>query len=310
MRIRALLRIAFFAAVVTALSVVSASALHVGVGTVNASALRLRESADTSGKILATAPEGDVAVILEEVDGGWYKVDYNTSVGYMSAQYLDVATQADLHQSWGIVTTGGGKLHIRGGAGTENGVLTSAPDGAPLKVLGMLNGWYRVVYDGKEGYASSDYITLALNEEGKRNDGSLSGGKVSGLASQIVAEAKKYLGARYVYGGSSPKGFDCSGFTRYIYKQFGYDIPRTSSDQWLSGPGKKITSMSELQPGDLFFTNDPKYNSSGKATSHVALYIGNGQVIHASTPSTGVIITSIYENWMAPYFVGARRVIG
>lgn len=309
MRIRTLLRIMFLSAVVTALCVVSASALHVGVGTVNASALRLRESADASAKILATAPEGDAVVVMEELDDGWYKVDYKTVVGYMSAAYVDVDTQGDLPHSWGIVTTGGGKLNIRNGAGTGNGIVTSAPEGTPLTVLGMLDGWYHVVYDGREGYASSDYITLSLDEKGKRTDGSANTTKSSELGAKIAAEAKKYLGCRYVYGGSSPKGFDCSGFVKYVYKQFGYDLPRTSTEQWLNGPGKKITSMSELQPGDLFFINNPKYGS-GKATSHVAIYIGNGQVIHASTPSTGVITTSIYESWMGPYFVGARRVTG
>lgn len=310
MRIRTLLRITFLAAVVTALCVVSASALHLGAGTVNVSALRLRAEASASAKILATATEGDVVVVLEEEGENWYKVDYNTTVGYMSAQYLDIETQADLPQSWGIVTTGGGKLHIRNGAGTENGIITSVANGKPLSVFGILDGWYRVVYDGKEGYASSDYITLALDEKGKRADGSVTTSKASEIGLQIAAEAKKYLGCRYVYGGSSPKGFDCSGFVKYVLKQFGYDLPRTSTDQWLNGPGKKITSMSEMQPGDLFFINNPKYGTRGKATSHVAIYIGNGQVVHASTPSTGVIVTSIYENWMGPYFVGARRVTG
>ena len=113
------------------------------------------------------------------------------------------------------------------------------------------------------------------------------------------------MGCRYVYGGASPNGFDCSGFVKYVLGLFGYKTPRTSSDQWLNGPGTVITSMNDLQPGDLFFIRNPKVKA---ATSHVGIYIGNGQIVHASSPSTGVIITSIYEDWMGPYFVGARRV--
>ena len=126
---------------------------------------------------------------------------------------------------------------------------------------------------------------------------------VSNKGNEIVNYAKQFLGSKYVYGGTTPKGFDCSGFTQYVYKHFGYSISRTSSAQ--SKNGKQV-SKSELQPGDLvFFT---PYSSS-KGIGHVGIYIGNNQFIHASTEKTGVITSSLSSNTYQKRYVTARRII-
>ena len=107
--------------------------------------------------------------------------------------------------------------------------------------------------------------------------------KETALRKNMVSYAKKFLGNRYVYGGTSlTKGTDCSGFTMRVYQKFGYKIPRTSRSQ--ASASKKVSSA-QKKKGDLIFYG------SGKRVSHVAMYIGNGKVIHASNPKSGIKIS-------------------
>ena len=112
------LRVAVLGAALSATTVAGASAASVGVGTVNADALRLRESASTDSTILATAPSGDTVVVLEDAGNGWYKVDYKSIEGYMSGEYLDVQATADVKIGYGKVSAGGSTLDVYGGPDT------------------------------------------------------------------------------------------------------------------------------------------------------------------------------------------------
>ena len=112
------------------------------------------------------------------------------------------------------------------------------------------------------------------------------------------------MGYPYVYGGSSPKGFDCSGFTSYVYKQFGITINRTASTQLDNGTP---VSMSELQPGDLVMFK--KSGTGSKRASHVGIYIGNNQFVHASTSTVGVIVSDMDYAYYTTGFVGGRRLV-
>ena len=123
-----------------------------------------------------------------------------------------------------------------------------------------------------------------------------------------VLAAMQHLGTRYVYGGASPSGFDCSGFTMYVYRQYGYSLPHTATGQWQSGLGSRVYSIGELQPGNLVFFNDPSRNA-GKACSHAGIYVGGGQFIHASSSrSRGVIISDLTSGYYNTYFVGGIHV--
>ena len=125
-------------------------------------------------------------------------------------------------------------------------------------------------------------------------------------AQAVVDLAMSYLGYPYVYGGKSPsEGFDCSGFVYYVYKQFGYTLNPGATTQWKSLPDV-IIPRDQLQPGDLVFFSG---NGEVSGMEHVAIYIGNGQMIHASTPSTGVIITDLNEPYYVRRYLGAKRVI-
>lgn len=128
---------------------------------------------------------------------------------------------------------------------------------------------------------------------------SRSGDSISGA--RVVAKAAQYLGTPYRYGGSAPGGFDCSGFTSYIFKQFNIYLNRTAAGQYNQGIA---VSKANLCSGDLVF-----FNTYG-GISHVGIYAGNGQFIHSSSPSSGgVIYSALNEGYYASRYVGARRVI-
>ena len=122
---------------------------------------------------------------------------------------------------------------------------------------------------------------------------SSSSSKVTGA--DIVAYAKKFLGCKYVYGATGPTTFDCSGFTQYVYKHFGYTLSRTSTDQRKNG--KKV-KKSDLQPGDIVCFS-----------GHVGIYIGGNQFIHAANSKKGIIITSLSDSYYVKNYITARRIL-
>ncbi len=128
----------------------------------------------------------------------------------------------------------------------------------------------------------------------------------SSAASRILQTANSYVGVKYVWGGNTPKqGFDCSGFTKYIFAKYGVTLPRTSREQSRSGAGIAADFRS-LRPGDLMFFAEP-----GEAISHVAIYAGDGRIIHSSSSNGGVGYTDLNSGgeWFYQYFVAARRVM-
>ena len=288
-----LLRVALLGTVLTAMCTIGASAATLGAGTVTADALRLRSTPATEGGILATVSSGTGVVVLDEAEDGWYKFNYNSVEGYMSGEYLDVATKAETDLGYGKVDADGSTLNMRAGASTSFDSLCSIPSGTVLELEGVYEGWYKVTYAGNTGYVSSDYITITTEPTTAAS---------SALGEQVVALAKQYLGTPYVLGGNGPSSFDCSGFTKYIYAQFGYTLNRTATDQLQNGVS---VSRSELQPGDLVFF---KYNTS-KPVSHVGIYIGGGEFIHASTNRYMVQIDQMNSGHYANVFVYARRIL-
>lgn len=141
---------------------------------------------------------------------------------------------------------------------------------------------------------SADYIKLKSDKT--------DGGSGTELGRQIVATAKQYLGVPYVYGGASPKGFDCSGLVYYVYGQYGYKLQRGAGSQYRTD-GTPV-DKSDLQPGDLVFFSD-----NVDPIGHVGMYIGDGQFIHASTGKGQVIITDLDSYYYAEHYTGARRII-
>lgn len=283
--------LAVFLLIVSAAAAESEQAISVGATT--GSSLRLREGPTTSDAVVTTLNKSVAVAVLDDSVDGWYKIAYNGKSGYVSADYL-VIDQDNIFSTYGRTNDDG--VNVRSAPSTDAEVLASVKDGTVVTVNGFVDGWYDVTCEyGTEGYIRSDYLDLTAS------DASSSGGS-------IVDTAMAHLGTRYVYGGASPKGFDCSGFTMYVYQQYGYSLPHTATGQWKSGVGDRVYSISELQPGDLVFFNDPSRNA-GKACSHAGIYIGNGQHIHASSSrSNGVIISDLTSGYYNTYFVGGIHV--
>ena len=265
----------------------------ISVAATTGSSLRVRSDASTDASILSTLDKGVAVAVLDDSISGWYKINYGGTVGYVSADYVSI-DQDNIFTSYGSVNGDG--VNVRSSASTDGSVLATVDKGTIVTVNGFENGWYDVTCEyGTEGYIRSDFLDLTANDS-------------SSSSSDIVAAAKQYLGTRYVYGGSSPSSFDCSGFTMYIYGKFGYSLPHSATSQWQSGLGTKIWGINALQAGDLVFFCDPS-RSNGKACSHAGIYIGNGQFIHSSSSSSGgVIISDLTSGYYNNYFVGGIHV--
>ena len=197
-----------------------------------------------------------------------------------------------------------GALRIRSGPSTDTEILGKFYNGTEVQLTGEEGDWYTISYNGATAYLHKDYIRLADEEdEAEESSAGTYSMETHELKASVVDEACTHIGAPYVYGGSSPSGFDCSGFTSYVYKQFGYSINRTASNQLDNG---YAVDRSELQPGDLVMFC--QYGSTKRA-SHVGLYIGNNQYVHASTPGVGVIISDMDDMYISSGYVGARRIV-
>ena len=299
-----------------ALTTNASDSVKSAVGIVDASALRLREGPGTDTEILTTAYRNDYVVILES-EGDWYKVIYNLREGYMHSDYLTVKERENVELGYGEVNTY--LVNLRSGPTTSSEILDQLAEGEDAYIIGFNCGWYKVKYNGQIGYIRSDLVTLlekpycnsgssssgssyssATGYDNSYSSGSSSSSSTS-LGQQIAVFGMQYVGYPYVYGGTSPSGFDCSGFVQYIYRQFGYSINRTATAQLANG---YYVSYDSLIPGDLVFFG------SGSSASHVGMYIGGGEFVHAANSRSGVKISSLSESWYAARYIGARRIVG
>ena len=201
-------------------------------------------------------------------------------------------------------------VRLRAAASTGSAILAELNRGTAVSILGRQDGWYRVNYDGKTGYMSGDHLTLAAARPAAPAPAPTApttpAVPASGTGAGIAALARSFVGkAPYVYGGAGPAGFDCSGFTMYIYGQFGIRLPHGATDQMRYGAA---VDRSQLQPGDLIFFHDDYYSSS--TASHCGIYVGNDQFVHASTyGSGGVLLTALNGNpYYSAHYIAARRM--
>lgn len=238
--------------------------------------VNLREKASTSSKSLAKLKLNDEVTVLEKVNSVWSKVEVDGKTGYISTDLLSDKKQVEETTD----TSTNNSTTSRNGEDTSRENTTTSTS----------------TKKEEEETSNDTEDTTEKKEE-------TTSSKVTGA--DIVAYAKKYLGYKYVYGGTSPStGFDCSGFTYYVYKHFGYTLSRSSVSQATNG---KEVAKSNLQPGDLVFYK----NTSLTRIGHVGIYIGDNKMIHASEPGVGVIITDIdsaSHNYPKRY-VTSRRII-
>ena len=177
-------------------------------------------------------------------------------------------------------------LKVRAQANTDSEVITLVPNGEELEVAGVEGDWVRVYLDDEEVFVSAEYVEVSSELATAVTMTELFYGQgVSDVRVDLCQYAKEFLGNPYVWGGTSlTKGADCSGYVLSIFKKYGVSLPHSSVAQANCGTTIKV---SEAQPGDLIFY------ANGRTINHVAIYIGGGQVIHASNPKTGIRISNV-----------------
>lgn len=274
---------------------------NIGIADVGGGYLNVREEPSTDGKLVGKMPDRAACEVLE-TEEGWAHIQSGEVDGYVSLDYLLTGPDAklmanELVETVALVKAGG--LNVREAPDVESAVLTTVPEGEKLAYLETLEGWIKVSIDGEEAYVSAEYVTVTNGlDTAITMTELLYGVGVSDIRVELVEYAKQFLGNPYVYGGTSlTNGTDCSGFVMSVFKNFNVSLPRTSGSQSNSGTA---ISESDLLPGDLIF-----YSGSSGTVNHVALYIGNGQVIHASSPDTGIKISQYRYRTPVKY----RRVL-
>jgi cell wall-associated NlpC family hydrolase len=191
-----------------------------------------------------------------------------------------------------------GSLNVRNKPSTSGAIVTKLAKGQLITVTSQSKGWAKISAKGKTGFVSSTYIAPKIVSANKATVKKAAVAKTVDYKSKAISVAKSNLGVKYKWAGNTPNGFDCSGLVTYSYGKAGVTLPRTASEIYTKG-----TKVTALQPGDLLFYA----TSGGRKVTHVAIYLGNGQMIHSAT-SKGVSIASLNNPYWKPRFIGAKRI--
>lgn len=259
---------------------------------------------------------------------GWVKSEFlaiepGMTERLLAADSIPVANPALV----GMITEN--NVNLRKGPDSKYPKVGVTASGTEVSLLGKYNDWFKIkLSDGQQAWIFSDLLNatahvvrrvpvtkdfpaLAVPASAKPSTARGTKGRPAAGAIPIPASgdvasfATKFSGSRYVYGGASPSGFDCSGFTSYIYRQFGVGLPHSAAAQYSTAYGAAIGNMENLAPGDLVFFVG---TAGERGISHVALYIGGGRVIHAMTPRYGVQVSNIYDSYWVRHYYGGIRV--
>ena len=306
-----LFKILLAAVVLTALFTLSSFAFDVQGGTVKtASAVNFRSAPDTSSDVLEKIYDSERVAVLGE-SGSFYKAAYKGRTGYIHKDYVELQPIMNIKPGGAKITASA--LNVRSAPGTENSIVTKLYEGNVCEIIGINSGWLKVTCGSSTGYIHPDYIEVVSASSSQKNGSSGSGAKSSGGGSaasatsgsirrSIIEYAAKFLGVPYSYGGSSPSGFDCSGFTKYVFDNFGITLARSSADQYSSSVTK--ISRSDLNLGDLVFFSRNKAGVVG----HVGIYVGNGDFIHAPSPGNSVCYDSLNSTYYSSHYIGCGTV--
>lgn len=261
-------------------------------GTVNASGADILDPKGTT-----TRQEG-MAMLMRCYKGLREYYYYNVLSAGVVDDYVDDGdvTVSDVNKTLYVTAS---TLNMRDSWSSSSTQVGTLSYGEAVTVTGECsNGWYRISHDGHTAYVSGRYLS---SNQSSGSTGTPPTAAGSGTASEIANFVLSFVGYSYVYGGSSPStGFDCSGLMYYCLRQYGYSMNRVADDQMDQGTP---VSRDELQVGDLVFFG------SGSYANHVGMYIGGGNFVHASTPSTGVRVNALDETYYSTRFIGARRII-
>lgn len=262
---------------------------NLGMSSIGEGNLNVRKSATTDSEIVGKMTNHNACEILS-TDGEWSEITSGKVTGYVKNEYLltgEEALAVAKEEVQTIATVHTETLRVRAEANTDAKIRSLVGDGEDLVVISDLGDWIEVEVDDETGFVSAEYVELSEKLPTAQTMTEVRyGAGVSDVRVDLVSYACQFVGNRYVWGGTSlTNGVDCSGFTMQIYAKYGISLPHSSRAQ--PGYGTKI-SASEAQPGDLFFYG------SGSSINHVAIYIGNGQIVHASNSRDGIKISNAY----------------
>ena len=308
------------------------------IGYINVTSAFLREEASQDSNDIGALVLNDEVQILS-TEGDWYQVRAKGTTGYvfkdlvsssrtdtsrgsiierskLSTQSLeDKIKQTDREEKAQTILeeeiiktayVNGSVVNVREKATTDSKVLTTVTKRTPINVLSTEEDWYKIKINNKTGYISKDYVVDSLSQikkEEQTNNVVIKPSNTSNAKGKDIAEyAKKFVGYKYVYGGSGPTTFDCSGFIMYVYKQFGKSLPHSAVSQ--ANYGKKV-STTDIQIGDLLVF----YNRAKTSIGHVGIYIGSNKFVHAANSTRGVTTDSIYSSYYKTRLIEVRRLV-
>ena len=287
---------------------------NLGISNVT-SYLNVRKGAGTNYKIVGKMPGYSVCEIISD-EGEWYKIKSGSVTGYVSKEFILTGYEANVkaqEKMTEVLVVTCDKLNVREEPSTDCSISTKVSVGEHLDIVEKeKDGWYKASINGLTGYVSADYVEVvyslptAVEVVEVQVSGSSSSSRptysnldpnVSQTAKNLINTGMQYLGNPYVYGGNSlTRGIDCSGFVKQIFAKYGYSLPRTSGGY--TSVGTRVP-LDQIKPGDILIY---KY---GSRIGHVAIYIGNGQILHAANERDGICISNAY--FIYPYM--AVRVI-
>ncbi|WP_283750061.1 enterotoxin EntFM [Bacillus cereus] len=293
-----------------------------GTYTVNVSSLNVRTGPSASHTVLGSVNKGKTVQVVGEVQD-WFKINFNGGTGYVSKDFVTKGGSAvsnetqqpttNNNNNTTTVQTGGsyvvntGALKVRTGPATYNPVIGGVTNGTVLNVTGAENGWYKINHNGRTGYVSADFVKFVKGGVNNVVTGGNQGtnqvqkptAPTGGDTSSIAGFARSLNGSPYRTAGTTPAGFDCSGFIHYVLNQTGHNGAR----QTVAGYWSSKTKTSNPQPGDLVYFQ----NTYKSGPSHMGVYLGNGQFISAETDTTGVRISSVSNSYWSKHLLGYTK---
>jgi uncharacterized protein YraI len=289
------------------------------VANTNGEGVRLRSKASTNSSIIIVLPEGARAVVRKGSTGDWVSVTFRTSNGFVHKDFLakDRGDNGDDDDDGGEEPRQGLRkgdhaeltdlMNFRSGPSLSASVISTLPEGTVVLISGSASGgFYPVKIAGFDGYLHGDFLKWTdkpLTEDDNDGVGGDPGdGPATPQGTKMINYAMKYLGYPYVWATHGPNTFDCSGFTYWVtIKTLKKDIGAGTWSQSVSG---RPVAYGDLRPGDLVFFQ----NTFTWGLSHVGIYIGDGQFIHAENEQTGVVISSLTSTYYQSRWYGARRI--